>query len=308
VLAGALLVGAHGAGAATAMRASDDSFSVLTAPTYADGNVLTNDTDSAGNVAQGSPLVVVNTSVVRNPAHGSVYLQSDGYFQYVPGAASGSCPGPVQDFFVYEIADSTNPAIKAQATVRISWAQTSPAVANPDALDASAGAALTVDVAANDCAGDGAPDYGSNYVILWNSQPGKGQLVHNYAGVYTYIPDAGATGTDSFDYVVQNPSLGTAGSSRATVSITLPAPPAPVVAPAAPVVAATTAPPAAASVLAAGAAVLTASGVQPVAGPELANTGAAHAGAESGLGAVLVLVGAGAVWLGRRPRRVPEPR
>jgi len=214
------------------LRAVDDSVAVVAGAGagYADGNVLANDSDASGKVpasgltpASPDGTVLVSTDLVRAPRFGAAYLGADGYFRYTPG---GSAPPmcPVTDSFVYQIADAANPAVFSQATVTIGWGAVSPAVAVNDAVADPTGTVVSIDVSANDCAGDGAIDYGVNYVVTGFSQPGKGEAVFTGSGVFAYTPDAGAAGTDSFTYTVRNPISATGQTSTGTVTITLPAP------------------------------------------------------------------------------------
>jgi predicted extracellular nuclease len=72
--------------------------------------------------------------------------------------------------------------------------------ANPDAYDARSGAPLNVD-AAN---GILANDTGGPLQIVTNTNPAHGTLTLNSDGSFTYTPQVGYTGSDSFSYTIGN--------------------------------------------------------------------------------------------------------
>jgi regulation of enolase protein 1 (concanavalin A-like superfamily) len=71
-------------------------------------------------------------------------------------------------------------------------------------------------------ANDSDPD-GDAFSITSFTQPANGTLTDNLDGTYTYTPDAGFNGEDSFTYTISDASL----SDSATVSITVGTPPPP---------------------------------------------------------------------------------
>jgi hypothetical protein len=74
---------------------------------------------------------------------------------------------------------------------------------------------VEIDVAANDTDPDGNLDPASADNI---SDPAHGSLVNNGDGTFTYTPDAGYTGSDSFTYEICDAA---AECDTATVSITV---------------------------------------------------------------------------------------
>ena len=106
-------------------------------------------------------------------------------------------------------------AVSGTATVTITVTPVNDApVANDDSATVDEGAAITIDLAANDTDADGTIDL-TSIVIIQN--PANGSLVINGDGTVTYTHDGSETTTDSFTYTIQdNNGL---VSSTATVNI-----------------------------------------------------------------------------------------
>jgi VCBS repeat-containing protein len=171
--------------------------------------VLANDTDPEGNT-----LSAVNPG---SPSHGTLALASNGSFLYTPNADySGS------DSFTYQASDGS--ALSGQAVVNITVNPVNdPPVAQPDAYEVQAGGSpLTVSapgVLGNDNDPEGDVLTAS---LAIGSNPQHGTLVFNSDGSFTYTPEAGFSGPDSFDYAAHDGSL---NSNTQTVAITVNAPP-----------------------------------------------------------------------------------
>ncbi|MCU1432225.1 MAG: hypothetical protein JWP95_1330, partial [Actinotalea sp.] len=150
------------------------------------GNVLTNDLATDGTVA-----------VLTGPASGDLTLAADGSFTYTPGPGfSGS------DSFTYTL--SANGGTDT-ATVTITVAP----VALDDAGSTDAGADATGNVLTN--------DLGTSRVASGATDPPNGSVTLAGSGAYTYTPDAGFSGTDTFDYTL----TAAGGTDTATVTITV---------------------------------------------------------------------------------------
>lgn len=99
---------------------------------------------------------------------------------------------------------------------RVLFVANRPPIAVNDAYSGNAGASLIVGapgVLANDSDPDGNP-----ITANLSSNPKSGSLTLNSNGSFTYTPNVGFTGTDSFDYYVSDGAL---SSSIATVSLTV---------------------------------------------------------------------------------------
>ena len=161
--------------------------------TGADGNplsVLTADSDPDGDSLQ----VLANSQ----PGHGTVTMNPNGTFEYTPPAGY---VGP--DSFTYTISDGAD---TAAATVNISVTGQPPVVTNVTyqvdtglTLQANGlpGQPPTLLASAHD------PD-GDPLTVVANSEPSAGTLTLNTDGSFTYTPQAGFVGTDSFSYTVSD--------------------------------------------------------------------------------------------------------
>ena|GEM_PF-1142958 len=159
--------------------------------------VLGNDSDPDGDA--------LSAVLVAGPTKGTLTLNANGSFTYIPQANyHGS------DSFTYRASDGT--AQSNVATVSITIAPINDA---PVALDGewtiSEGNVLQANVQAQDADGDALS-------FLAVAQPAHGTLVLNADGSFTYTPQAGFHGTDSFTFKAND---GTVDSDTATVTITV---------------------------------------------------------------------------------------
>src|SRR5262249_28675480 len=166
---------------------------LLQKTTYATG-ILGNDIPSSGLTAQ----------LIGGVAHGTLTLQPDGTFSYMPDADYN---GP--DSFTYKASHGTD--LSAETTVKITVTAVNDA---PTALDVSAttgeNTAITVEVLSNAKPG---PDNESSQslFVLSAGDPSSGTVAPNHGtvtinedGTLTYTPDAGYHGDDSFTYTIQD--------------------------------------------------------------------------------------------------------
>jgi Ca2+-binding RTX toxin-like protein len=180
--------------------ANADSYSVhagevLTIP--AGTGLLSNDTD-----ADGDPLSVVS---FEPSANGIVNMAADGSFTFTPDAGYTGT-----ETLTYTITDGV---ATVSGTYTLAVTNTDP-VANDDTYSATAGEVLTVDAAtgllSNDTDADGDP-----LSVFSVVPPSNGVLNASADGSFTYTPDGGFTGTDTFTYRI----VDGAGSDTATVTI-----------------------------------------------------------------------------------------
>ncbi len=159
------------------------SDSVVTQPDQpVDIDILSNDS--------GKELIVSN---ITTPAHGTVVLNDDGTVTYTPE------PGFVgTDSFTYTVTDPDGNSNTAIVT----------AVVNPQipfAVD-DVGVTpyltpITTPVLANDKDPDNAP-----LTVSHVTRPANGTTVLNDDGTVTYTPNIGFSGTDTYTYMICNPS------------------------------------------------------------------------------------------------------
>src|SRR5262249_39690655 len=157
--------------------------------------VLGNDTD-----ADGDPLTA---AVVSGPSHGTVTLNSDGSFTYTPAVHFVG-----QDSFTYAANDGV--AASLPVTVTISVSNVAP-VAYDDSYTVNAGTKTVIppSVLVND-----SDDDGDSLTATVVSGPAHGALTLNSDGSFSYTPDSGFGGTDTFVYQA------TDGIASATATVT----------------------------------------------------------------------------------------
>ncbi|TLM73962.1 MAG: tandem-95 repeat protein, partial [Actinobacteria bacterium] len=184
--------------------AADDAYSTDedTPLVIAALGVLGNDTD-----VEGDPL---SAFVVDLPAHGTLTLDADGGFTYVPDADwNGS------DSFTYHANDGTVDSNLATVDITVDPVNDAP-VAADDAYSVDEDGFLVVGspgVLGNDTDVEGDP-----LTATLVDDVDHGTLVLSPDGSFIYVPDPDYNGPDSFTYVAND---GTADSNLATVDITV---------------------------------------------------------------------------------------
>ncbi len=184
--------------------AGDDAY-VTTAGTPLAINapgVLVNDTSPFGD-----PLTAGYPS---DPAGGSVVLNPDGSFIFTPD------PGFIgTDTFTYlALTPDGRPSLPAAVTITVDPPNEAP-VAADDAYTTTEGAPLTVGAAAGVLGNDTDPD-GDMLSAGSAGDPAGGTVALDADGSFTYTPDAGFVGTDTFSYTISD---GKGGSDTATVTV-----------------------------------------------------------------------------------------
>ena len=173
--------------------ASNDSYSVNenTSLTQGTPGVLGNDSDPDGDA--------LTATLVTNPTHGSVVLNSNGSFNYVPfNDFYGS------DSFTYKASDGLLFSNAATVTVTVNHVN-QPPVANQDNYVATENTALTV-AASGILGNDTDPDNDPLTAVLV-TQPVNGLVTLNADGSFTYMPNANFSGTDRFYYQASDGQL-----------------------------------------------------------------------------------------------------
>src|SRR5207249_3883481 len=177
-------------------RAEDTTLDV------AASGVLANDSDVDGDS--------LSAVLVSQPTHGSLTLNSNGSFSYVPAANYNGT-----DSFTYKANDGQ--ADSGIATVNITITAVNDA---PVALNDSYTTAEEIGRAScreNKVDNDSDVDGNSLSAVLVN-QPTHGSLTLNSNGSFRYTPSANYNGTDSFTYKAND---GQADSGIAAVNITI---------------------------------------------------------------------------------------
>lgn len=186
--------------------ANDDAYSVAEGSTLvveAAAGVLDNDTDADGDT--------LTASLVSGPDNGTLTLNANGSFSYTPDAGfSGT------DSFTYTAGDGTATSDPATVTITVTETNEAPVAVN-DAYTVSSGVPLVVDAAAGVLDNDTDAD-GDTLTAQVVTGPDNGTLTLNANGSFTYTPDAGFAGTDSFTYLAND---GLLNSQPATVTVTV---------------------------------------------------------------------------------------
>ena len=159
-------------------------------------DVLSNDSDPSG-----SGISVVS---VTSPAHGTAVNNSGASVTYTPAAGH---TGP--DRFSYTIRNANGET--ASATVDMTVVAATVPVAVADSAATSPGTAVKIDLLANDQA-----PQGQQISVASVTTPQHGTAVNNGDGTATYTSSGGFTGTDTFNYTIEDK---TGQQSTATVRV-----------------------------------------------------------------------------------------
>jgi VCBS repeat-containing protein len=163
--------------------------------------VLSNDIDMDNNVLK----AILGTG----PSHGTLELHSDGSFIYTPDVGFTGT-----DQFTYRANDGIADSNEATVTVNIHATNRAP-VAMDDSYQVTHNTPLVVEAASGVLTNDTDPD-GDPLTAHLVSQPSYGTVTLRGDGSFTYVPDKGFVGTDSFTYQAND---GVADSNPATVTI-----------------------------------------------------------------------------------------
>ena len=155
------------------------------------GSVATNDDNSDG------PAGTEVFTLVSGPSNGTLVFNPDGTYTYSPGLDFVG-----EDTFEYQVCDGGNPIACDTATVTIEVVEdpilgNDPPVANNDTNVTQVDTPVNGNVLPNDFDPDGDP-----IVVTANTDPANGTLVINPDGSYTYTPDPGFEGVDTFMYTI----------------------------------------------------------------------------------------------------------
>ncbi len=182
--------------------AGDDAFST-NEDVALSGTVLSNDTD-----VDLDTLTVVTTPVT-GVANGVLALNANGTFTYTPNANFNGA-----DSFVYTVLDGNGGTDTATVTLTVNPVNDAP-VAGDDAFSTNEDVALSGTVLSNDTDVDL-----DTLTVVTTPVTGvaNGVLALNANGTFTYTPDVGFSGSDSFVYRLLD---GNGGTDTATATITV---------------------------------------------------------------------------------------
>jgi uncharacterized repeat protein (TIGR01451 family) len=180
------------------------------ANTSISGSVATNDFDTEGHTQTYTPIDTTDA----NGNH--LVLNSDGTYTFTPGT----------DFtgtlvYTYTVCDNGTPQACDTATLTIEVLPLpepgeNTVTANNDTATTESGQAVNINVVANDFDMEG-----DAFTVTSNTQPANGTLVNNGDGTFTYTPNAGFEGVDTFTYTICDDVTPTPACDTATVAITV---------------------------------------------------------------------------------------
>jgi hypothetical protein len=192
--------------------ASDDAASTHMDQPVSGINVLANDVDPDSDMFA--------VSSFSYEGSGTLVQNSDGTFTYTPVQGFTG-----QDSFTYTTSDGQTGASSSPATAYITVTNGLP-VAGPDTATTNQDMAVLIDILANDIDPDG-----DLFTAVLLGNPAHGTLTPNSDGTYTYTPQPGYSGEDSFAYYATDGQLGgqfTGTSVNITVNpVVVPPPPPP---------------------------------------------------------------------------------
>ncbi|MCA9201075.1 MAG: tandem-95 repeat protein, partial [Planctomycetales bacterium] len=197
--------------------AVDEDNTLTVSPT---AGVLSNDTDgdivTPATVQPGVNIWVQDedpSTLAINPLqdvnHGTLTLQADGSFVYVPEANFHGT-----DSFTYIAGDGTVDSLVATVTLLVA-STNDPPVAAPESYMSSVNQTLTINAANGVLANDTDVD-GDTLTAILSSSVTHGNLSLNANGSFSYTPDNNFHGMDSFTYTASD---GTTVSDPVTVTI-----------------------------------------------------------------------------------------
>ncbi|OMP77848.1 tandem-95 repeat protein, partial [[Flexibacter] sp. ATCC 35208] len=177
------------------------------APTGPDTNEETNqDTELDSNVtATDLDGDAVTFTLLTNPSHGTVTVNSDGTYQYIPTTGYIGT-----DVFTVTVSDGHGGS--SIITVNITVKKV-----NHNPVDATVNNTINEDVTLDSSVSTTDAD-GDVLTFTKGTDPAHGTVTVNTDGTYTYVPTADYNGTDGFTVLVSD---GNGGTATITVNITI---------------------------------------------------------------------------------------
>ena len=150
--------------------------------TAVSGRVLCNDVDPDGDA--------LSVTLLTPPTNGSVAVRPDGSYDYIPNEGFTGT-----DTFEYEVSDGNGGTDVAQVSIEVGCPPNQGPDAQDDATSTTVNVAVSGSVAGNDSDADG------DTLTFWISEgPSSGSIDFAEDGSYTYTPDEGFSGQDTFTY------------------------------------------------------------------------------------------------------------
>ena len=186
----------------------------VTSPTAGSEHMGTPITDilNAADVSDGLAIDELTINIVTGPEHGAVTIEWDDdseqwIYSYTPEADAEGEYFAGTETFTYSVTDGQldgegNP-IEILGTVEITLVN-NPPVQTDDTVTVGQNETVIIDVLNNDYDPDH-PEYMDDLTVVQDSITTQhGQLILNDDNTFTYIPDVGYVGQDSFTYAVKD--------------------------------------------------------------------------------------------------------
>ncbi|MEQ9393773.1 choice-of-anchor K domain-containing protein, partial [Haliea sp.] len=149
---------------------------------------------------------------------------TSGAYEFTQNAAFGHAPGADSASGLVSITLTDSDGSVASPTLTLTINDAGPTAVDDTGISVDQGTPMIIDVFANDTQGADGVDLVAGVSLA--TAPGKGTVVYNEDGTFTYTPDAGEEGEDSFTYTIVDSD---GDESTATVTLTIEADSEPVV-------------------------------------------------------------------------------
>jgi VCBS repeat-containing protein len=166
-------------------------------------NALANDVDPDGDT--------LTTFLSSVPSSGMLSFQSNGSFTYTPNAGFNGT-----DAFTYTATDGNGGTDTAFVAIFVDRGPNRPPNANNDAFTTPHNTAVSGNVLANDSEPDG-----DMLIASLDTSPAHGNVALNFDGSFSYLPNGGFVGADSFTYKASD-GLGGFDLAKVEINVTLP--------------------------------------------------------------------------------------
>jgi VCBS repeat-containing protein len=153
------------------------------------GSLLANDSDIEGDF--------LTTSLLDSPAHGTVTLDGSGYFTYTPNLNYNiSLNNNIPDSFTYLVSDAYSQTM-GTVTLTVNPVNDAPTAADHTfSLEED----TPISISSSDLLAGASDPENDSLSITMIGQPQHGTLAPDSSGGYTYTPNVGYNGLDSFTY------------------------------------------------------------------------------------------------------------
>ena len=183
--------------------AKNDTYSVNHGQTLSNNNVLSNDSDPDNDS--------ITASLVSNVQHGTLTFAANGAFTYTPATGFYGT-----DTFTYQDTDGLETSTVATVTIAV---VENPPVAKNDAYTTAHGQVLSETSTYNGVLGNDTDPENDSLTASLVSNVQHGTLTFNTNGTFTYTPNTGFIGTDTFTYKATD-GLEWSGVATASIAVT----------------------------------------------------------------------------------------